>query len=110
MEYDSKKPKMIKVGKIEMTRASFIVLLVGICTSVACLIIAPNLVGVIMAIYFLLSVILVAYNINCTQLGKCYTWAWILTVVYILGAVLSVIKIVKMKSNMNDMIKNFRNK
>ena len=29
-----------------------------------------------------------AYTINCTVVGHCDTWAWALTIVYILSAVI----------------------
>ena len=77
--------KMVSFGKMNVSLAAFITLIVGILASLLIIFISPNAIGIIFAIYILLSVLLTSYNINCTQLGHCKLWAWTLTVLFIIS-------------------------
>jgi hypothetical protein len=83
--------KMVTIGQYHMSLASCIVLAVGLTFSIVILFALPNVFGLIMGSYILLSVVLIAYNINCVQLGHCKIWAWVLTAVYIFGVVSSML-------------------
>lgn len=87
---DKSDVKMYSIGSLHISRAALITLLVGILASVVILIVAPNAYGVMVAIYVLLVVMLVSYNINCTLLGHCKVYAWFLTIFYSVSLISSV--------------------
>lgn len=72
----------------EITLQSKIILVAGIILSITIAIFAPRPYNIWIAIYFLFVAMIAAYNVNCAQVGHCYTWAWILTVTYVLSVIL----------------------
>ena len=79
---------MISLGdNIKVTRAAFCILVAGIILSLVLAFTVP-FVGPIIGLFALIGVMLWAYTINCIQVGHCYAWAWILTIIYIFNAVI----------------------
>jgi hypothetical protein len=77
---------MISLGdNIKITRAAFCILIAGIILSLVLAFTAP-FIGPIIGLFALIGVMLWAYTVNCIQVGHCYAWAWILTIIYILNA------------------------
>ena len=75
--------KMVKIGDFQLTLQSFIVLVFGL-VYVALVVaitfnVLPPVMLVMFAIILTLSFSISAYNVHCVQVGKCYTWSWILT-------------------------------
>ena len=79
--------RTIRIFGVDVSVAAFATLLAGVVSALALLILVPNMVGVAAAPLVLAVACLVAYNVNCAQVGHCHVWAWILTVLYVLGAV-----------------------
>lgn len=88
---DSDKTKFYMLAGKKIARPAFITLLSGIILALVIAIFIPY--GVFIAIYVLLIFLLLSYNINCTLVGHCKTWAWILTVIYLIYVTISVIVI-----------------
>jgi hypothetical protein len=82
--------KMISIGHLNVTMASFIILMAGLVVVTIVIILSPNPVGLVSALFLALSSVLAAYNVNCAQLGQCQVWAWVLTGLYVLGVTLSI--------------------
>ena len=77
---------MISLGEnIKVTRAAFFILIAGIIVSLVLAFTAP-FIGPIIGLFALIGVMIWAYTVNCIQVGHCYAWAWILTILYILNA------------------------
>lgn len=75
---------MISLGdNIKVTRAAFLTLLAGLILSIVIAFTFP-VSGPLVGIVVLLVWMLVAYNVNCVQVGHCYKWAWILTIFYLI--------------------------
>ena len=90
--------KMVSVGHLNMTLASFIVVVGGFLLATVIIALSPSSVGIFSALFILLGSVLSAYNINCAQLGHCQTWAWVLTTLYILGVILSMFSVFRFKT------------
>lgn len=73
--------QVVSVGKVKITKAAFVTIHAGILLATVLAFVGPY--GVFISIYVLLLFSLLAYNVNCTQVGHCNTWAWILTFVYV---------------------------
>lgn len=79
---------MISLGdNIKVTRAAFCILVAGVILALVLAFTIP-FIGPIVALFTLLVVMLWAYTVNCVQVGHCYAWAWILTIIYITNAVI----------------------
>ncbi|NBO72494.1 MAG: hypothetical protein EBU66_18850 [Bacteroidetes bacterium] len=72
--------KVVIVGKIKMTIFSFMMVLFGISMGLATAVMYHPVIGLLITGGFFL----VAYNINCVVVGKCYAWAWVLFVIYVI--------------------------
>ena len=110
--------RMVTIGHFKLSLAAFITLVAGMCVSLLLLILAPNIYGALSMIYILLVAILFAYGINCTLLGHCKVFAWVLTILYTLSAVSSSIyfgraifqgKFIKNKKEMHSLISSKKN-
>jgi hypothetical protein len=67
---------------IKLTRAAFYTLFAGLILSIVIAFTLP-VYGPLIGIVVLFVWMLVAYNLNCVQVGHCNNWAWILTVFYL---------------------------
>lgn len=71
----------------KITQQAYLIALAGIVLAVIVVALTLNMQGVVIALALLLSFFIYAYNVNCTIVGKCHVWAWLLTVLYVLNAV-----------------------
>ena len=76
--------KTITVGKLTMALPAFVIAVLGALTGVYSLMKGNSVVGLGLMLFLFVQ----AYTINCTVVGHCDTWAWALTIVYILSAVI----------------------
>lgn len=70
----------------KITQQAYLIALAGIILAVIVVALTLNMQGVVIALALLLSFFIYAYNVNCTIVGKCHVWAWLLTILYILNA------------------------
>lgn len=70
----------------KITQQAYLIALAGIVLAVIVVALTLNMQGVVIALALLLSFFIYAYNVNCTIVGKCHVWAWLLTILYILNA------------------------
>lgn len=77
--------KTVKFVGLDITFNAFLTLVAGLILSVVLVFTIPTY-GIFAGLYILLLFSLLAYNVNCVQVGHCYLWAWILTVVYLVYA------------------------
>jgi hypothetical protein len=90
---DKNKLVMISLGNhIKVTRAAFYTLIAGVIFAVTIAFTAPVW-GPVIAIITLLPWILIAYNVNCVQIGHCYYWGWILATVYLLTSCIALLPV-----------------
>lgn len=71
----------------KITQQAYLIALAGIVLAVIVVALTLNMQGVVIALALLLSFFIYAYNVNCTLVGKCHVWAWLLTILYLLNAV-----------------------
>ena len=69
-----------------ISQQSAIVALAGIVLSVVVLFLNMSTVGLTASLMTLTAFFLYAYNVNCTIVGKCHVWSWVLTVLYVVNA------------------------
>jgi hypothetical protein len=74
--------KFITIGQLTVSKQAFYVALFGIILSIVTIIVAPFLFP--STVLMLALIFLAAYNINCTIVGSCHIWAWVLTIFYII--------------------------
>ena len=74
---------VIKFGNVNISLNAFIII---ICGFILCIIMTylNKIRYDITIVPFFISLI-VAYNINCVEVGKCGTWSWILTCLYLIN-------------------------
>ena len=82
------KVKMVSLFNKRITYNAYLTLLAGLVMSLTFAFTIPH--GVFIGLYILLMFTLLAYNVNCVQVGHCSMWAWILTAVYVIYAVIVV--------------------
>lgn len=80
------KTQMVNFMGEKITQQAYLIALAGIVLAVIVVALTLNMQGVIIALALLLSFFIYAYNVNCTIVGKCHVWAWLLTILYILNA------------------------
>ena len=80
-------PKVILVGKFALTLPAFITAILGLVLGVAISFTMNLWAGLFIVAAFFLA----AYNVNCAVVGKCVAWAWVLTGVYMLYAIPTVL-------------------
>jgi Na+-translocating ferredoxin:NAD+ oxidoreductase RnfE subunit len=80
------KSQMVNFMGEKITQQAYLIALAGIVLAVIVVALTLNMQGVVIALALLLSFFIYAYNVNCTIVGKCHVWAWLLTVLYILNA------------------------
>ena len=73
------KVKMVNLFNKKITHNAYLTLLAGLVLSLTFAFTIPH--GVFIGLYILLMFTLLAYNVNCDQVGHCSMWAWILTCV-----------------------------
>jgi hypothetical protein len=93
---------------VKISLASFLSLIAGIIVAVLTIFVAPKPFGIFFGLVLLGSACLAAYNVNCTQVGHCHVWAWILAVIYIIGAVGAIGKFVSNKPIQDARIESFK--
>ena len=72
--------KIITIGKLKISYPSFIMAISGIVVSI----ILSFFINIWFGISVLPVFLLAAYNVNCSIVGHCYVWAWILTSLFLL--------------------------
>lgn len=80
------KSQMVNFMGEKITQQAYLIALAGIILAVIVVALTLNMQGVVIALALLLSFFIYAYNVNCTIVGKCHVWAWLLTILYILNA------------------------
>lgn len=83
--------KVITIGKNKITLTAFLTFLAGLVLAVILPFVGSY--GIFLSIYVLLLFVLLAYNVNCAQVGHCHVWAWVLTLVYVGYVALAVVLI-----------------
>jgi len=84
---------MIDLGDhVKVTRAAFLTLIAFIVVSIAIAFVVPVW-GPITGLILLIIGMILAYNVNCVQVGHCYAWGWILAVFYLIYAAFMLIKL-----------------
>lgn len=68
----------------KITNQALLVAIFGFLVVISLLISAPKLWLVALSIG--LGFLVAAYTVNCTIHGKCYIWAWALTIIYLVNA------------------------
>ena len=77
---ETKDYRIIKIGKLKISLQSLIIVIGGIFLSLILSVFLNIWVGLGLLPIFLLS----AYNVNCTLVGHCTIWAWILTSLFLI--------------------------
>jgi Na+-translocating ferredoxin:NAD+ oxidoreductase RnfE subunit len=80
------KSQMVNFMGEKITQQAYLIALAGIVLAVIVVALTLSMQGVVIALALLLSFFIYAYNVNCTIVGKCHIWAWLLTILYILNA------------------------
>jgi hypothetical protein len=93
---------MVMVGDMKMTRSALITLTAGLILSLSVAIFVPH--GVFIGLFMFLGFIIAAYNLNCVVVGKCTTWALVLTAVYIVYVLMSLIMLFTNKKKYGKML------
>jgi len=75
--------KIITVGSIKMTLPSFMTLMAGVVLSIVMALRSKWLYSIVLLISFSLT----SYTINCTVVGHCTSWAWVLAIFNTLNVV-----------------------
>jgi len=70
----------IQLGNTKISLTAFITLLSGFILAAAIVLYLPNSYN--MAMFIIIGAIIAAYEINCSEVGKCDIWAWSLTAFY----------------------------
>lgn len=97
---------MIKFGELSISLASFLTLLSGFV--VAAIIMFASKKTVMLGLSTFLVFCIVAYNVNCVQLGHCTTYAWILTILYIGYAAIFALLFFKNKKAFNKKLNSMK--
>jgi Na+-translocating ferredoxin:NAD+ oxidoreductase RnfE subunit len=80
------KSQMVNFMGEKITQQAYLIALAGIVLAVIVVALTLSMQGVVISLALLLSFFIYAYNVNCTIVGKCHVWAWLLTILYILNA------------------------
>lgn len=72
----------IRIGSLNLSVQALITAVLGIVAGLAIIIAAPQL--WFLSLFIIIAFFANAYTINCTLVGHCYTWAWILVAVAII--------------------------
>jgi Na+-translocating ferredoxin:NAD+ oxidoreductase RnfE subunit len=80
------KTQMVNFMGERITQQAYLIALAGIVLAVIVVAMTLSMTGVMVGLALLLSFFIYAYNVNCTIVGKCHMWAWLLTVLYVLNA------------------------
>lgn len=97
---------MIKFGELSISLASFLTLLSGFI--VAVLIMFASKKTFVLGLTTFLVFCVVAYNVNCVQLGHCNTYAWILTILYMGYAAIFALLFFRNKSAFNKKLNSMK--
>jgi hypothetical protein len=76
--------RIVTIGSLKLTLAAFITLLSGVVLALGIALLGGAFTFV--SLYVLLLFVVIAYNVNCAQVGHCKVWAWFLTIVYVVYA------------------------
>ena len=87
---------------VKISLAAFLSLIAGIIVAILAIVTAPKPFGIFFGLVLLGSACLASYNVNCSQVGHCHVWAWILTVIYVFGAVGAIISFMTNKPIKTD--------
>jgi hypothetical protein len=72
---------VIDIGNYKISLSAFLTLLVGFIVSIFIVVYIPN--SIVASFFILLPTIIIAYEINCVEVGKCDTLALLLTTIYL---------------------------
>ena len=76
--------RIISVGSLKMVLPAFVVALSAVLVAIFLAFKGQSVV----ALGLMFGMFVNAYTINCTVIGQCNTWAWVLAVVYSLTALM----------------------
>jgi len=82
--------KTITIGSLTISQQAFIVAITGLVVGLVLLVTLPKGFKVLGLISILTSFV-ASYNVNCTLVGQCVVWAWVLTAMAIFNAVVYVV-------------------
>ena len=86
---------------IEITMLSFLILVFGVIYGVAFVFVTYKILppgDLILIVAIVLAAFCIAsYNVHCTQVGQCYTWAWIYTIFVCIFVVMFIIRMIIFK-------------
>lgn len=90
-------PKMIQIGKLTIALQALLVFILGLVVSLSILVLFPNLYGLIGAIGIMVPFGIATYLVNCTIVGKCILFSWILVGMYVLMAMIMILRFMSLK-------------
>lgn len=96
-----RKGVLIQIGSLRISVQALVVAIAGIVFSMAMSYIIGIMIpyGYIVGLFLLPVFLLAAYSINCMIVGECVVWAWILTVLYVINFLATLVAFtVKMKA------------
>ena len=76
--------KTVTIGKLNMTLPAFTIAVLGALTGVYLLMKGDAAMGLGLMLFLFVQ----AYTINCTVVGHCDLWAWILTVGLVISSIM----------------------
>ena len=76
--------KTVTIGKLTMALPAFTIAVLGALTGVYSLMKGNSVVGLGLMLFLFVQ----AYTINCTVVGHCDLWAWILTVGLVISSIM----------------------
>lgn len=83
---DSSAQQIIQIGTLRLTLPSFITAVCGLVIGA----IFGLKINIITGLLIVAAAFLQAYTVNCIVIGHCTTWAWILSSIYVLYAVIMI--------------------
>jgi len=81
--------RVITIGKLKITLPSLIVAVAGLVLAV----VASIAVNIWAGLGTALVMFIASFNVNCAVVGHCTTWAWLLTSIYFIYAILVIIAV-----------------
>jgi len=103
-------PATITVGSLTLSLQAFIVAAVGMLLGLLMFLVYPHLATAVAGVVTVGVFFLYAYNINCVVVGQCTIFAWVLSSLMVLQALLLIIAVVMKgpeyveKMNMSDLV------
>ena len=101
---------LVNIGSNQIPLTACLAMLFGLLAAIATVIYIPN--SIQAACVMILATVVCSYELYCIEIGKCDTFAWVLTVFYAIQSFLLIYLIYKNKSNpisIDEILKNLQN-